>query len=525
MRVDPNTALYSALGADLLRSRLLGAAPPKLGGRYVVEKIVGRGASGVVVSALDDRLGRAVALKLSVTGGDASMLEEARSLALLDHPNVVRVHDVDIVSTVIDGASFRLWLVSMQLVVGRSLRTWLAEQQQPLDEIMRVFLDAGRGLAAAHGEKIIHRDFKPDNVVVREGDGVAMVLDFGFAMPASSTRMGVPAINHDVAGTDAYMAPEARAGRPTRRGDQYSFGVSLVEALTGVASPAGRRPPSVPRAIWSVAARATAQRVDRRYDDMAALLAELHAAPTAPASAWRRLTVVGVALVAAGVLAVGWGGASISAMASRLPGVFRVVTSPQRPAAAQPADADHRHQAGSDAGAVHPDVPATDGDVAAPSTASLGPPPIVPPRDVPQPRSEGNVDAGTVSCLALNRTYYFRTVRTTSDRPGGAPSANYMLALGQQLRQADTSLTKRTPQVDHLHVTTVVPDDDCSVRIRATAEDRTYDFHLWLLGGHVEGTFAATGDRRLGNFSGRVESTAAVSHSAPLAGHGHRSPR
>ena len=172
---------------------------------------MGRGASGVVVSALDDRLGRAVALKLSVTGGDASMLEEARSLALLDHPNVVRVHDVDIVSTVIDGASFRLWLVSMQLVVGRSLRTWLAEQQQPLDEIMRVFLDAGRGLAAAHGEKIIHRDFKPDNVVVREGDGVAMVLDFGFAMPASSTRMGEPAINHDVAGTDAYMAPEARA--------------------------------------------------------------------------------------------------------------------------------------------------------------------------------------------------------------------------------------------------------------------------------------------------------------------------
>lgn len=101
--MDPVSELENALGAEILRAELLRAARPKLGRRYVVERFLGRGANGLVVSALDDRLGRAVALKLAIAGADTTMLVEARALALLDHPNVVRVHDVDVVSAVLDG--------------------------------------------------------------------------------------------------------------------------------------------------------------------------------------------------------------------------------------------------------------------------------------------------------------------------------------------------------------------------------------------------------------------------------------
>ncbi len=306
MRTDSITALSTALGADLLRSRLLGAPLPKLGGRYVVETVVGRGATGVVVSALDDRLGRPVALKLRVTGGDATMLEEARALALLDHPNVVRVHDVDIAAATFDGVPFRIWLVSMQLVVGTSLRNWLGERPRSVDAVVRAFAEAGRGLAAAHRQRIVHRDFKPDNVIVRADDGVAMVLDFGFAVPVLSSLGDGPDARNSIAGTDPYMAPEARAGNASRRSDQYAFGVSLVEAFTGSPTPARRRPRSVPREVWSVAERATAERADRRFADMDALLAALSQVRPAPSGSWRRAAVVGTPLLAAGAFAVWW---------------------------------------------------------------------------------------------------------------------------------------------------------------------------------------------------------------------------
>jgi serine/threonine protein kinase len=156
--VDPVSDLQNALGADLLRAAMLRRFPPWIAGRYQVEKVLGRGAMGLVVAALDDRLGRPVALKLRPSGIDTTMLAEARALARLDHPNVVRVHDVDIVEAKLDGRPFRLWMVSMQRVSGRTVRTWLAEEKRSTDEIIDVFLAAGRGIAAAHAEKIVHRD-------------------------------------------------------------------------------------------------------------------------------------------------------------------------------------------------------------------------------------------------------------------------------------------------------------------------------------------------------------------------------
>ncbi len=315
--MDPISELENALGAELLRAGLLGAARPKIAGRYLIEKFLGRGATGLVVAALDDRLGRPVALKLGIATADTTMLAEARALALLDHPNVVRVHDVDLGNAVFDGTPFRLWLVSMQRVEGRNLRVWLQERRRTPPEIVRVFVDAGRGLAAAHAAKIVHRDVKPDNIFVRE-DGVAQVLDFGFAVPAASEGQQA---RRESAGTEGYMAPEARDGRATRSSDQFAFGVSLVEAFTGEAQPAGRRAPEgVPAGVWRSLRRMTAHDPSRRFGDMNTAVEALAREPRG--GLWKAL-LLGVTVLAAvaGVVLVGARGPRSPVSAQRVDGV------------------------------------------------------------------------------------------------------------------------------------------------------------------------------------------------------------
>jgi serine/threonine protein kinase len=123
--VDAVSSLETALGAELLRAELLGARRPRISERYIIERFLGRGATGVVVAATDERLGRPVALKLSTAAPNAANLEEARALARLDHPNVVRVLDAEVTDATIDGTDFQLRMISMQLVAGVSLRAWL----------------------------------------------------------------------------------------------------------------------------------------------------------------------------------------------------------------------------------------------------------------------------------------------------------------------------------------------------------------------------------------------------------------
>jgi len=272
--VDAVAELETALGAELLRADLLGAPRPRLGERYTIECFLGRGATGLVVAAQDERLGRPVALKLSIGGAEATGLAEARALARLDHPNVVRVFDVLVADQVYDGKPFRLWVVAMQKVPGRSLRVWLKEKHRSTQEIVGVFLSAGAGLAAAHAEKIVHRDFKPDNVLVRD-DGVAQVIDFGFAIPA---RSGVGVQGQDeVAGTEPYLSPEARRGVATTKSDQFAFAISMVEAFTGEALPpkAVPIPPGAPAQLWLALLRATHSDPGTRFAPMEDILAEL----------------------------------------------------------------------------------------------------------------------------------------------------------------------------------------------------------------------------------------------------------
>ncbi len=227
---------------DSVRHRLFGA--PLQGvriGRYRLHRCIGRGGMGVVWAAEDDELGRTVAIKLLrpelTTLGVARLDKEARALARLSHPNVVGVFDV--------GTHDEQRFIAMEYVEGETLRAWLA-QPRSLDEILDAFIGAGRGLAAAHAVGLVHRDFKPDNVLVGR-DGRARVLDFGLARPPSGEETGPPALDlsadpratalsmHGVLlGTPAYMAPEQHLGLPAdARSDQFSFAVALFEAVFG----------------------------------------------------------------------------------------------------------------------------------------------------------------------------------------------------------------------------------------------------------------------------------------------------
>ncbi|HEY5925226.1 MAG TPA: protein kinase, partial [Kofleriaceae bacterium] len=187
-------------------------------GRYVLHARLGAGGMGVVYAAYDPELDRRVALKvLRHTQAGEQLRDEARAIAKLAHPNVIAVHDVGEA----DGELF----IAMEHVEGVTLREWLREQRTPA-EILDVFVQAGRGLAAAHRAGLVHRDVKPSNIIVG-ADGRARVLDFGLAR---DDRDEAPA----VVGTPAYMAPEQRRGeRVDARADQYAFSVALWEALGG----------------------------------------------------------------------------------------------------------------------------------------------------------------------------------------------------------------------------------------------------------------------------------------------------
>ncbi len=220
-------------------------APGATIGRYRVEGVVGAGGAGVVLSALDTELGRRVAIKVLVRDyaeARARLVREAQAMAKLSHRNVVTVHEIIRV-----GAGTG---IVMELVDGMNLATWRRAAARTWREIVGVYVQAGRGLAAAHRMGLVHRDFKPGNALI-DGDGVVRVTDFGLvraAGDASDARAGVGADTEDVTltrtgtvlGTPAYMAPEQHAGEPAdARTDQWALACSLYEALYEVRPFAG----------------------------------------------------------------------------------------------------------------------------------------------------------------------------------------------------------------------------------------------------------------------------------------------
>ncbi|MBX3200448.1 MAG: protein kinase [Labilithrix sp.] len=210
-------------------------APGDRVARYVVERELGRGGMGVVFAAYDPALQRKVALKVVRADDDdqsaqARMMREARAMASLAHPNVVTIHDV---GELPDGQIF----LAMELVDGQTLRA-LMRGPQPIVHALDLFAQAGRGLAAAHAAGLVHRDFKPDNVLVGR-DGRVRVTDFGLVRPSPDQALslasgGALTAAGSVLGTPAYMAPEQHVGIPaSAQADQFAFAVALYEALTG----------------------------------------------------------------------------------------------------------------------------------------------------------------------------------------------------------------------------------------------------------------------------------------------------
>lgn len=305
-------------------------------GRYRLGAQLGAGGMGVVYEAYDPDLDRRVALKvigqsqrtLGAVARDR-LLREARAMAKLAHPNIIAIHDV---GTVGDEA-----FVAMELVDGSTLKEWLQTSAPSRDELLDVFLQAGRGLVAAHSIGLVHRDFKPSNVIIGH-DGRVRVLDFGLARLVGLTpAMDEPGPTNDstrsagsltrtgaIVGTPSYMAPEQwTGGELDERTDQFSFCVSLYEALYGVrpfegtslaelasrvaegkvaAAPAGH---DVPERLHAAILRGLSPSPAGRHASMQALLDELARARGGRAVRRRRRRLIGgaIALLIALVMA------------------------------------------------------------------------------------------------------------------------------------------------------------------------------------------------------------------------------
>jgi len=319
-------------------------------GRYVLLEVLGRGGTAVVYKAYDPDLHREVAVKVLRLDRDdrdrahARLLREAQALARLSHPNVIAVYDVGVYGEDV--------FVAMELVAGQTLRQWL-RVPRTMREVLDVMTAAGRGLAAAHAVGLIHRDFKPGNVMLGADDRVR-VLDFGLArrggggdtpMPRrvveTTTEKAPVAIargdsdHHStetdslldadltradvLVGTPAYMAPEQFTdGAVDERSDQFAFAATLYEALYGVRPyvhprrapdlrswqhqppPPGAR---VPGWLRAVVMRGIELDPDRRYPTMQHLLDDLGHDPSVRR---RRLLAAATAAVAlsAGAVAI-----------------------------------------------------------------------------------------------------------------------------------------------------------------------------------------------------------------------------
>jgi serine/threonine-protein kinase len=277
--------------------------------RYEIEHVIGQGGMGVVYRAHDPKLHRSVALKILApkihepdssfeSEGAARLLREARAAAALDHPNAVSIFDVGEVG----GTPF----IAMELVEGQTLRAKIGDVSATLAQKIDWLVDVAKALQAAHERGLVHRDVKPENVMVRR-DGVAKVLDFGIARrahsehpPPSSDRMSVPTITGEgvVVGTPLYMAPEQLHGeRLDGRADQFAWGTMAYELLSGklpwgslddgikiVAALVSKDPPPldsvapVSEKVARVVHRALAKNPSARFPSMRAVASALEAA-------------------------------------------------------------------------------------------------------------------------------------------------------------------------------------------------------------------------------------------------------
>jgi tetratricopeptide (TPR) repeat protein/predicted Ser/Thr protein kinase len=343
---DPDQAdsLFSAPPADnfehrrvisLARHRLFGRGQVPHVGRYRVERRLGAGGMGEVYLANDDELGRKVAIKrvranLQSDRVQERLRREARALARLSHPNVVQVYEFG----QHEGRTF----VAMEFVDGQTLGEWLAESAPTWRSVIDKFLAAGRGLAAVHDAGLVHRDFKPDNVLL-SNDGRVLVADFGLVLAGEDRRLDAgdgtqpltaemrTSVTGAVLGTIRFMSLEQlKANEVDARSDQFAFCIALYESLWGKPpfsllnsltrlhdleagvpmSPRSRDGLRPPASLWRVIRRGLSKNPSERWPDMNALLGALEGVTRQRRRmAWFGSVSAAVALAVGGVVFLG----------------------------------------------------------------------------------------------------------------------------------------------------------------------------------------------------------------------------
>jgi serine/threonine-protein kinase len=286
-------------------------------GRFVIEAVLGEGGMGRVYKALDPNLGRRVALKVLIAKDEskmrreeavARMMREARAAAAFNHPNVVAIYEV--------GEHEGNPYIAMELVAGTVLRDFVGDATTPEHQKLAWLVDVAKGLGAAHRAGLVHRDIKPDNVMITT-DGVVKILDFGIARAsdsqtaagkASTAVVSGPALTAEgvSVGTPQYMAPEQIEGRPLDgRVDQFAWGVMAYEVIVGKlpwaasdnpihlfaavltqqAAKLAESVPSIDLRVSEVVARAMEKKRDARFATMDELIAALGVPRSMPVSA------------------------------------------------------------------------------------------------------------------------------------------------------------------------------------------------------------------------------------------------
>jgi len=333
---EDTTALTRSLPADGDPAPPGPMVPPTSPAGYEILRELGRGGMGVVYLARQTALGRLVALKMILAGGHASptargrFVQEGRAVAALEHPNVVRVYEA--------GEHDGLPYLAMELCEGGSLADRIRDRPLPPGDAARLVERVARGVAAAHAAGLVHRDLKPDNVLLArasttEGSEQPKVTDFGLA---KQVECAGPTVSGSVLGTPSYMAPEQAEGKAVGPAcDVYALGAILYECLTGrppfraatvletlhqvrsqEPAPARQVNPAVPRDLETIAARCLRKEPGRRYasaaalaDDLAAFLAgrPIQARPVGAverAVLWTRRNRTVASLIAAVALAL-----------------------------------------------------------------------------------------------------------------------------------------------------------------------------------------------------------------------------
>lgn len=327
--------------ADVAADKRRADGPPRKIGRYTILDKLGEGGMGVVYRGYDPELHRDVAIKVLKLGRGSAMVErnarlrrEAQAMAQLTHPNVVRVYDV---GEVAEGL-----FVAMEFVQGFDARTWLRTVRPQWRRSLGVFRAAGRGLSAAHNVGLVHRDFKPANVMVGD-DGRVRVLDFGLARTARDPDSGAGASPSPlesqarnalsevltevgtVLGTPIYMAPEQLGDVVAdARSDQFSYCVALYEAIYGSLPYAARNlgdlieakragdivvPPAgddIPPELFAAIERGLAPEPADRWPRMRDLLRQLRVIHTGKRRAVLPWVVIGASIAVSALGFVGW---------------------------------------------------------------------------------------------------------------------------------------------------------------------------------------------------------------------------